>query len=390
MRRILLGSVVLLLIVVAAIVVLVASRHEPFPETPSTVSLVPADSALDEATRSAIDDLLGELRAESNMPSISAAVGLDGRLAFASAHGYADMSRAVPATPRHLYRIGSVSKSITAVALGAMMERGLIDIDGHFRDYVPEFPEKRWSFTLRQLASHTAGIRHYRESLIQNLQENFHDVHYENVLDPLVLVADDPLLFEPGTQYRYSSYGYNMLSAAMAEAGGAPFTALLDRFVFFPAGMTEIQAENAPEPHPSSVGYYLHYEGESIRAPYADNSYKVAGGGLIASPAELVSFGNALLAGDLVNDATRAELFEPVALADGSTEPQNYGLGFRSGELLASGRRYAVYGHGGGSVGGRTAFIMIPAVPLVIAVTINADIDPYPAAYGMAELILSS
>ena len=66
--------------------------------------------------------------------------------------------------------------------------------------------------------------------------------------------------------------------------------------------MTTTQAENAPDPHPDSVSYYLHYDGENIRAPYADNSYKVAGGGLIASPVELVAFGNALLGGVLVSD----------------------------------------------------------------------------------------
>ncbi len=389
-RKVLLGSVLLLVIGVLVVLVLVAGRHEAFPDAPSVVSQVPPDTPLAVDTRAAIDELLAEQRSATNQPSISAAIGLDGRLAYASAHGYADMGRAVPATPEHLYRIGSVSKSITAVALGAMMERGQIDVDAEFHQYVAGFPEKRWPFTLRQLASHTAGVRHYRDSLLQNLGETFHDEHYDNVREPLALVADDPLLFEPGTQYSYSSYGYNMLSAAMAAAGGEPFTAQLERFVFAPAGMTEIHAEDAPNPHPDSVSYYLHYDGENIRAPYADNSYKVAGGGLVASPAELVAFGNALLGGALVSDAIRAELFAPVALSDGSTEPQSYGLGFGSSEYAVGEQTFAAVGHGGGSVGGRTAFVMFPEVPLVVAVTINADGNPYPAAYGIAELILTS
>ncbi len=387
-KRFLLGVFVLLGVAVLAVLVLVSNRHEPFPDTPSVVSQVPSDTPLDADLRAAIDELLAEQRAASNQPSVSAAVGLNGRLAFASAHGYADMGEAVPATPRHLYRIGSVSKSITAVALGAMMENGMIDIDRNFRDYVPDFPEKHWPFTLRQLASHTAGVRHYREFILANIMENLHDVHYETVHEALVLVAEDPLLFEPGTQYAYSSYGFNMLSAAMVVAGGEPFTGLLDRHVFRPAGMTETRAEDAPNPHPDSVSYYLHWDGENIRAPYADNSYKVAGGGLIASPSELVAFGNALLGGALVSDAVREELFTPVALTDGSTG-QNYGLGFSSAERTVNGRAFAEYGHGGGSIGGRTAFVMYPEVALVVAVTINADGSPDPAAYGIADLILS-
>lgn len=388
-RRTLLVALGLLLAACLAVVVLVGGRYEAIPSVPSAVSQVPIDTPLSSDTQAAIHSLLAELLAENRQPSISVAVGMEGQLAFASAHGYADLQAGVPATPAHLYRIGSVSKSITAVALGAMQEQELLDIDRAFRDFVPDFPEKRWPFTLRQLASHTAGVRHYREAFVANVRENLHDVHYESVADALTLVADDPLLFEPGTHYSYSSYGYNMLSAAMAEAGGEPFAAQLERYVFGPAGMVAAHAENAPSPHPDTVGYYLHFAGGNIRAPYADNSYKVAGGGIVASPSELVAFGNALLAGTLVSDATRAELFEPVALRDGSTEPQRYGLGFRSSERQVGERVYRLYGHSGGSVGGKTAFVMIPEVGLVVAATINGDGNPYPAAFGVVDLILS-
>ena len=392
-RKLLISVLILVVVVVGGGYLWLQGRHEPFPAEDSAVTASHYDPRLTEDIRDRISEQLAAYRAETGVPSLSAAVGIEGRLVYAEATGYADLANEIPATPDSLYRIGSVSKSITAVALGRLMETGQIDIDRAFLDYVPGFPEKRWPFTLRQLASHTAGVRHYRPNFFANLAESYHDVHYEKVADSLVLVADDPLAFEPGTAYQYSSYGYNMLSAAMVYAAGIPFTEQLQSFVFDPSRMPDAQAEDAPDPHPRSVGYYILMRGENYRSPYADNSYKIAGGGIIAAPSELVAFGNALLDGRLIGPETMNELFTPVALNDGTTEPQNYGLGFRNNQREIGGRNYTEVGHGGASVGGLTAFVMYPEVELVIAVTTNVSpmdegVTPYVPAYAIADLLV--
>ena len=84
-----------------------------------------------------------------------------GEVVWAEGFGWADIEEPRPVTPRTRFRIGGVAKSMTAAAVGLLLERGELDIDLPARHYVPSFPEKPWSFTTRQLMGHIAGIRHY-------------------------------------------------------------------------------------------------------------------------------------------------------------------------------------------------------------------------------------
>jgi CubicO group peptidase (beta-lactamase class C family) len=396
-KKLLLGGLVLLLLAGGWIGWQLWSRYEPYPERETPVALLPVpDSALGEAQKRALGQLLRTYRERHNLPSLSLAIGLDDSVAFAGAVGFADLADEKPASTDTAYRIGSVSKAITTVALGRLMESGQIDIDREFRDYVPDFPEKQWPFTLRQLASHTAGVRHYVNPL-----ENYRDEHYETVHDALVTIADDRLIFEPGTRYAYSSYGFNMLSAAMAAAVGQPFSNLLQRLVFDPAGMDGTFVEDPRRPHPRVSSFYLQTTDKSFRQPYADNSYKIAGGGLVAPPGDLVSLGNALLAGRLLRPETWQALTTVRPLADGSTD-QGYGLGFGVGEVRIGDRTVREVGHAGGSVGGLTAWKLFEDVEtvdgfhdLVVAVTMNSSnlgsaANPHAVAYEAAEIVLDA
>ena len=190
--------------------------------------------------------------------------------------------------------------------------------------------------------------------------ESYHAVHYNNVHDGLVMVRDSPLLFEPGTTYSYSSYGYNMLSAAMEVAAGKPFTQLLQQDVFEPAGMNTARAENVLAPEESSVGYYLQIGPWSLRDFYTDNSYKIAGGGIIATTTDLVRFGIELMEGRLIQEATREMLFTPLNLPNRDGNPVSYGLGFRTGVRQVANREIRFVSHGGGSVGWDHSFSHVP------------------------------
>ena len=397
LKKILLGFSLFILFLGAWIVFELWSRHEPFPETPVQVmETTPVSSPLGEAERAALGQLLRDYRQRHHLPSISLAIGLNGETAYLVAVGFADLAKEQPANPPTRYRTGSVSKAITAVALGRLVEDGVIDLDEDFRAYVPDFPAKKWSFTPRQLASHTAGVRHY-----VNPMENYRDEHYDTVQEALVTIADDRLIFEPGTRFGYSSYGFNMLSAAMANAADTSFRDLLDDLVFGPATMTATGAEDPRDPHPDSAGFYLQTPEWSFRAPYADNSYKVAGGGLLGTPGDLVNLGNALLEGKLLQGATWNELTTVVPLADGNAD-HGYGLGFGVGEVRIGERTMREIGHSGGSVGGLTAWKLFDDVAtgggshdVVVAVTMNiSDLgngaSPHAVAYQATEIVLDA
>src|SRR5690606_34055138 len=176
--------------------------------------------------------------AEHGIPGLSVAVLVDGAVVWSEGFGYANIEHRVPVTPLTRLRIGSVSKPVTAAALGKLVEQGRLDLDAPVQRYVPSFPEKRWPITTRQLAGHLAGIRHYRGD------EFLSRDRYETVLDGLAIFQDDSLLFEPGTRYSYSSYGWNLISAVIEGAAGEPFLAYMQREVFDPLGLRSIVAEH--------------------------------------------------------------------------------------------------------------------------------------------------
>lgn len=315
-----------------------------------------------EAARLVADALLDD----ANLPGLSVAVGVDGELAWSEAFGYANLEQRVPVTPITRFRIGSVSKTLTATALGLLVERGVLDLDVPVQAYVPGFPEKRWPVTTRQLGGHLAGIRHYRGD------EFLSDRHYETVPEGLEIFADDTLLFEPGTSYSYSSYGWNLLSAVLESAAGEPFLPLMDREVFDALGLRHTVAEQMDSIVPYRVSYYVHGEGQRLlNAPFVDNSYKWAGGGFLSTPEDLVIFGFAHLEPELLEEETVGLLMRSQRLRSG--DDTGYGIGWSTGED-PHGRR--TVGHGGGSVGGTTAFLTWPEEGMVVAVTVNLSSAP--------------
>src|SRR5262245_27751444 len=101
-------------------------------------------------------------RLRQRIPGIQVAIAVDGNLVWSQGFGYADLARKIPVTNESQFRVGSVSKALTAAAVGLLYERGVLDLDAPVQRYVPTFPDKGYPITTRQLAGHLAGIRHYR------------------------------------------------------------------------------------------------------------------------------------------------------------------------------------------------------------------------------------
>jgi len=299
-------------------------------------------------------------------PGLSVAVALDGRIAWAEGFGWADLEQKVPVRPSSRFRVGSVAKPFTAALLALVYDDGAIDLDAPVQRYVPSFPEKEYPVTTRQLAGHLAGIRHYEGD------EFLSSRHYETVLEGLEIFQDDPLLFEPGTRYSYSSYGFNLISAVIEGATGGSFLALMQERIFDPLGMRHTSADhNAFIVSERVRPYVLDEEGRFANAPYVDNSYKWAGGGFLSTAEDLVRFGLAHQEAGFLQADTLAMLQTGQKTNDG--EETDYGIGWRTGTDEQSRRRV---GHGGGSIGGRTAFWVYPDQGLVIAMVTNLSDGP--------------
>ena len=322
-------------------------------------------AAAAESARILIDSLM----AAEAIPGLSVAVGRATEVLWSEGFGYSDLTHDVKVTPETKFRIGSVSKPVTAAALAVLVERGALDLDAPVQDYVPSFPTKRFPVTTRQLAGHLGGIRHYEG------MENFGTVNYPDVRSGLVIFEDDPLINEPGTEFSYSSYAWNLISAVIEGASGEEFLDFMDREVFGALAMNETLADrNRPIIAHRTRFYVRDAEGQVVNAPYVDNSYKWAGGGFISTPEDLLIFANGHLEPGYLRAETLEMLFTSQMTRDGSQT--GYGVGWRS-STNARGER--IVSHGGGSVGGRTMLTMNRDNGLIVAIVANLSSAPMSA-----------
>ncbi|MGB2869802.1 MAG: serine hydrolase domain-containing protein [Bacteroidota bacterium] len=311
--------------------------------------------------RSAILDSM----ARSGVPGASIAISLNDTLIWSEGFGYADVEQRVLVTPSTKFRIGSVSKPLTASALAQLVEQGKIDLDAPIQKYVPNFPKKRWPITARELAGHLAGIRHYRnaEFLLQR--------HFETVQEGLTVFQDDTLLFEPGTKFSYSSYGWNLLSAAIEGASGEPFLTYMDRHILGPLTMHNTTAEYVDSILAFRAHFYsLGKDRALVNAPFVDNSYKWAGGGFLSTPEDLILYARMWLDPGFLKPDTKRLFMTSQRTVSG--EVTRYGLGWfettdRKGRHIVS--------HDGGSVGGTSSLLLYPERKFIVAIICNSDVS---------------
>ncbi len=270
------------------------------------------------------DAVLGEM-SRLGIPGLTLAVAEGGAVVHEAAFGFADVENSVRARPETVYRLASVSKPMTAVAVLHLSEQGLLDLDAPVWRYCQDFPEKPWPVTARQLLCHQGGIRHYRPD------EPTLTRRFESFAEALALFRDDPLVHEPGTGVRYSTYGYNLLGCAAASAARTSFMSLLGEAVFGPAGMTATGADDVREitAH-RAQGYVRDADGRLRNSDFADTSYKVPGGGLSGTAADVARFGSALIAGRLLSQATLDQMLTRQRTREGRLS--GYGLGLAVGE----------------------------------------------------------
>ncbi len=314
------------------------------------------------------DKKLQEFVERTGAPGLSISIAQKGKLVFSKGYGYADLENKIPVDPsKTKFRIGSVSKTLTATALAKLYENGKVDLDVPVQTYVSRWPEKKQNITLRQLGGHLAGIRHYRGTEFLSKKK------YDNVDKGLDIFINDPLINTPGTEYAYSSYGWNLISVAMENAAGINFLSLMQKTVFDELGMNNTVPDHADRNITDRVKFYQKRNGKVVEAPYVDNSYKWAGGGFVGTTEDLCKFGQAHMKSGYLKQSTLDEWKKSQATTSG--KKTNYGIGWRT---FNGPDGIRLYGHSGGSVGGITFFLMHIPSQTVLAITGNMD----PLNYG--------
>jgi len=326
-------------------------------------------------------------------PALSLAVaGADGPV-WSAALGQANLELAVPARCDHLFRLGSVSKAITATLAARLVSRGLVDLDSAIAYWLPDLPEHHRRTTLRQLLTHRGGVRHYLPSDFdaQAPGGSILQRRYTGREAILALFIDDPLVAEPGTQVSYSSFGYTLASMVMEAAAATGFLQLVEDEIARPFGLPSLVADDVLDVVPMRAsGYHSAREVEfmaartpsaappTLRGGYANvtlssAAFCWAGAGLLMAMPDLARFGASHLEGPhaRINARQRALLFTPLTEATAGSPP--LGLGWRV-DRDAKGRLR--WHHAGGTPGGRAVLVIYPEPGLAIAFASNTMMTP--------------
>ncbi|MEO6155391.1 MAG: serine hydrolase domain-containing protein [Thermomonas sp.] len=371
-----------------------AFSKQDIPTLPATTAATSTSSAgLATSKAAALELALREAVLKAGVPSMSAAIAHGGEIRWAGSYGWANIAGRELASPATRYRTGSMAKPITAMAMMRLVDRGLLNLDAPLGTSIDGLPEASRSITPRQLASHVSGIRHY--SMGEILSGTFglkRPKHYASVADGLDVFIGDRLRFAPGTDFLYSTWGYSLLSRKLELAASSPFPQLLQVFVFEPCGMHDSMLDS-PAPMKDRATFYQAEQGRYSVAEEMDTSNRIAGGGLVSTPSDLVRLGMCAAKEGFLSKSARNTMWTPTKLADGRPNPQNYALGWRidsSVRMLGKDKPTPIIHHGGIQEGGVGFLVIAPDLDITVAVMSNSGTNSareavQEAAYELAR-----
>lgn len=308
---------------------------------------------------------------QNKAPALSVAIVADNQIRWSKGYGLADVENSVSAKADTAYRLASIAKSITAVAVMQLVERGKLDLNASINKYCAAYPEKQslkdapdkhFSITVRQLLVHQSGIRHNK------LDEVLTTRHYTSISEAIGSFKDDPLVVEPEMKYSYSTPGYTLLGCAIETASGMSYIDYVRENIFKPAGMTRTFVDDVYTIIPNRArGYRKTQAGEIQNAPLHDTSIKVPGGGLVTTVEDLARFAIGINTNKLVKPETLTQMWTKPKTRDG--KEQGYAMGF-----LINDREGLLRVFNDGSLAGtRTYLFLIPGQKFAIALMTNLE-----------------
>jgi len=343
---------------------------------------VPADSALHRAR--SIAETLG-------LPSVSFAVAVDGRVVWEAAVGWADLSSRAGASTDTRYGTGRLAESVTSAILARLVAAGTVDFDSTVRSRVPRANGPVGDITIRQLASHSAGLRGYATRPGRRLwTERFGRHHFETAADALDLFISDSLTAAPGAAYHYSPYDYTLLAAVLEAAADQPYRTLLDQEIALPAGLERTGPDDVTADRPDRAIPYVRIGDRFVTLPATDPSYRWPGSALLTTPRDLALLGAGLMDHAIADSAAVEQLWTPGAGSD-DAGPVNYGMGWHiehESGLIGRADTVRVVYNGDETTGNTSFLLLVPADHVAVAVLTNRRLDnPGPLrreAYWMA------
>jgi serine beta-lactamase-like protein LACTB, mitochondrial len=323
-----------------------------------------------------------------NLPGLSVAVAADGAIVWAEGFGWADVDGREPVTPRTRFRLGAASKPLTAAAVALLHDRGRLDLDAPVQTYIPDYPRKPWPVSARQLLGDVAGVQRIRGDGNDAMPAQ----QCANLGEALSLVANEPLRFRPGSEHRYSIWGWVVVSVLVERAAREPFPAFMARELFRPLGMADTALEGPDGVPEGTTTLYSHEKGGRVgivEPSEAQYTCLAGGGAIVSTPSDLVRFGSAVIKPGFLKAETIAAMQTPGRVDSGA--PTDYALGWKVERVTIAGAPTRLVGHRGSPMGGAVSFLTFPDLGIVVAVTANTGspgVDPL--ARTLAEVFVEA
>lgn len=326
-----------------------------------------------------LDSLFTATHVEGRFHGV-ALVAVGDRAVYHAASGPADRTWKVPNDLATRFRIASVSKSFTAFLALRLVDEGLLDLDAPLTTYLPEFVGGD-KITLHHLLSNTSGVPHYEGLEAVGLTvETFRPVAYTPAAYA-DLIAQMPLAHAPGTTFHYSSFGYDLIGAAIEAAVGKTYGEALDRYVTGPLGLSDTGYASGAAVVPRLAEDYEPAPDDTtgrtfVRAPYRHPSNAYAAGGLYSSAADLLRWSRALHDDGLLDPKLKKLMQTNHAAGLSEAVSYGYGLAVHAGDgAFAFGdigldRPYAI--HGGAYDGYRSLFVSVEGGAATVVLLSNA------------------
>lgn len=312
-----------------------------------------------------IDALVQQQIRSFSIPGLQIAVTRGEQMVFSESYGSADLESGTPVTRETLFRIGSITKPITATVTLMLEQNQQLDLDKPVQSYCKSFPSKQWPVTPRELLGHTAGVRGFHTG---EMSELFNDTHYETVADTLALFQNDPLIAQPGTLYVYSNYAYDLLGCVLEGASGKRFDDLLQTLIFFPAGMNATREDDVRRIIPHRSRSYTHAkDGTVANARCIDSSNRIPAAGLLSTAEELSRFVWELQSGRMISLQRVHQMWAEQSTVGGR------GTGYGLGWMMHDHNGVKGVAHTGEEPGASTILYVMPKDEASFVVLANTD-----------------
>lgn len=313
-----------------------------------------------------LDELLSS-KFRTSEPGCEILVAKKGEIVYKKAFGSANLELNVPIKPEMVFKLGSITKQFTAVAILQLVEQGKISLQDSLQKFVPDFPSNSKKITIENLLTHTSGIRDY-------MQIDYPEPNLERRdFDPKELIdrfKNFPLEFEPGTKYKYSNSGYFLLGYIIEKVSGKSYKAYLQENILKPLNLNHIYFDTSNNIIPNRVNGYRKEGAEFKNADYWSMTIAYAAGELISNVDDLLKWNKGLYSYKILKKETLEKAFVPFKLKDGSMTEYGYGWILKNINGIKS------IEHGGAITGFLSTEIYFPKEDVFVAALFNCECAP--------------